>query len=79
MLYKFKSPITSDIIMLEANGQQVLRIMGKGDDLAKGIVTVEQLPGAIAALEQAIVADDAARQQALRPEPAVSHQTTLCH
>jgi len=64
MLYKFKSAVTSDIIMLEANGQQVLRIIGKGDDLIKGIVTTAQIPAAIAAMEAAVVVDDAAREQA---------------
>lgn len=48
MLYKFKSRATADVIMLEANGRQLVQIMGKTPGQG-GIVTVEQIPGAIAA------------------------------
>lgn len=57
MLYKFKSRATADVIMLEANGRQLLQIMGKSPD-PHGIVTVAQIPAAIAALEAAIAADE---------------------
>ena len=53
MLYKFKSKAAGDVIMLQANGEQILRIIGK-EPAAKGIVLPEQMPAAIAALEQAI-------------------------
>ncbi|MEG0052925.1 MAG: DUF1840 domain-containing protein [Comamonas sp.] len=68
MLYKFKSRATADLIMLEANGRQVLEIMGKPLE-AHGIVTVEQIPAAIAALEAA-VAEDAARRAATGADDA---------
>lgn len=78
MLYKFKSRATADVIMLEANGRQLVQIMGKTPGQG-GIVTVEQIPGAIAAIEAAIAADERARAQAAqeaqdedggdRPEP----------
>lgn len=63
MLYKFKSRATADVIMLEANGRQLLQIIGKSPD-PHGIVTVAQIPAAIAALETAIAADDKRDQPA---------------
>lgn len=57
MLYKFKSRATADVIMLEANGRQLLQIIGKSTD-PHGIVTVAQIPAALQALEAAIAADD---------------------
>lgn len=54
MIYKFKSQAAADVIMLQANGEQMLTIIGK-EPSAQGIVTVAQIPAAIAALEAAIV------------------------
>lgn len=69
MLYKFKSKVTGDLIMLEANGRQVLTLVGKGDaaHLAQGILTPGDMPAAVAALVLGIQRDDEARasQQAL--------------
>jgi len=59
MLFKFKSRATADLIMLEPNGRQLLEIIGKSPG-AHGIVTVAQIPAAIAALEAAVAADEAA-------------------
>ena len=58
MLYKFKSKATSDLIMLGPDAQRLLRLMGS-DAPAKGIVTVDHQPRAIAALEAAIAQDEA--------------------
>ena len=58
MLYKFKSDAGADVIMLEANGRQVLEIIGKGPD-AKGILLPEQMAAARAALEAAIAREEA--------------------
>jgi Domain of unknown function (DUF1840) len=58
MLYKFKSDAGADVIMLEANGRQVLEIIGKGAD-AKGILLPEQMATARAALEAAIAREEA--------------------
>ncbi|MDR0202223.1 MAG: DUF1840 domain-containing protein [Delftia acidovorans] len=66
MLYKFKSRATADVIMLESNGRQVLEIVGKTPG-ASGIITVQQIPAAIEALEAA-VADDDARRKASQEE-----------
>jgi hypothetical protein len=63
MLYKFKSKVTGDVIMLEANGRRVLQIIGKSDQ-GSGIVLPEQMSAAITALEQAIAQEEAARAAA---------------
>ena len=72
MIYKFKSQAAADVIMLEPHGRQVLQIIGK-DAGPQGIVTVAQIPAAIAAL-QAAVADEktshAAAHAAHGAEPA---------
>ena len=66
MLYKFKSQATGDLIMLEANGRQMLTILGKGDasNLAKGILEPVDMPAATAALLKAVQKDDAVRAEA---------------
>ena len=58
MLYKFKSRAAADLIMLEPQGRQVVTIMGKTPG-ASGIVTVAQIPAAIAALESAVASEEA--------------------
>ena len=58
MLYKFKSRSTADLIMLEPTARQILPIIGKDPGDAHGIVTVAQIPGAIAALEAAVDAEE---------------------
>ena len=55
MLYRFKSQATEDIVMMEGNARQLLDIVGKGT--SKGIITVDQLPAAISALEAAVKQD----------------------
>lgn len=53
MLYKFKSQEAAEVIMLQLNAEQLLAIIGK-KPAPQGIVTVEQIPAAIAALQAAI-------------------------
>ena len=48
--------------MLGPNGDQVMRLVGRVP-AAKGIFEVKDMPALISALEQAVVADDAARKQ----------------
>ena len=57
MLYTFKSPAAGNLIMLQPNGERVLKIIGK-DSGAKGIILPEQMPGAIAALESAMAQEE---------------------
>ncbi len=68
MLYKFKSKATGDLIMLQPNGRRVLNIIGKdtqADTGDKGIILPEQMPAALAALEAAIVQEEAEHQAAV--------------
>ena len=69
MIYKFKSQAAADVIMLPLNGDQMLKIIGKTPG-PQGIITVEQIPAAIAALQASVVAHEAAqaRRQAGLPQ-----------
>jgi hypothetical protein len=66
MLYKFKSKVTGDVIMLQPSGQHVLEIIGKHSDAepsVKGILLPEQMPQALAKLAAAITQEEAQRHQ----------------
>ena len=60
MIYKFKSKAGGDVIMLGPNGDRLLGLIGK-PVAAKGILEPADLPAAIAALQAAVDADEAAR------------------
>ena len=62
MLYKFKSKATADLIMLEPNGKQILRIIGK-EPAPKGILEVAEMLDAIEALGQAVQQEEDTRAQ----------------
>lgn len=66
-MYKFKSRVTGDVIMLEPNGRQMLKILGRTDAaaMAKGILEPADMPAAIAALEAAIAADEQRRKESV--------------
>ena len=63
MIYKFKSKAAGDVIMMGPSGDHVLRIIGR-QPAPKGIIEPAAMPGAIAAIEKAIIDDENARQQA---------------
>ena len=63
MLYKFKSKAAGDVIMLEQNASQVLRIIGR-EPQASGILEVAAMPAATAALEAAVAEEEQARRDA---------------
>ena len=63
MIYKFKSKAAGDVIMMGPSGDHVLRIIGK-QPAPKGILEPDDMPAAIAALERAIVDEEAERKQA---------------
>ena len=71
--------------MLEASGRQLLAILAKNfpQQQVQGILTVEQMPRALQALEDAIAAAEQARAQAAQeggpedPEPGVSLRQRL--
>ena len=78
MLYKFKSKVTGDLIMLEPNGRQVLQIINKGDaaSLVKGILLPQDMPAAIAALEHAIAEEETAQQKRVQEAQAAGAKPT---
>jgi len=57
VIYKFKSKVTGDLIMLESDAKRLLRIMGKTDQ-AKGILLAAQISDAMAAIEKAIALEE---------------------
>ncbi|MEO6294185.1 MAG: DUF1840 domain-containing protein [Burkholderiaceae bacterium] len=59
MLFKFKSNIEGDLIMLEFNARHVLQIIGK-EAGPQGIIVASEMAGAIAALDKAIATEEAA-------------------
>ncbi|MDD2918611.1 DUF1840 domain-containing protein [Rhodoferax sp.] len=68
MLYKFKSKVTGDVIMLQTNGQRVLEIIGKhsaAEPSNKGILLPEQMPQAMAALKQAVALEETQQNEAI--------------
>ncbi len=68
MLYKFKSKVTGDVIMLQPGGQQLLEIIGKhsaAEPSAKGILLPEHMSTALAALASAITHEETARSEAI--------------
>ena len=56
MITTFRSKASGDVIMFGDVAQKMMQLMGKPGD-AKGIVTVEQLPEAIARLQAAVAAE----------------------
>ena len=60
MIYKFKSKAGGDVLMLGPNGDALLRTVGR-EPAAQGIFEPAAMPAATHAIEQAVLADDAAR------------------
>jgi len=67
MIYKFKSKVTGDLIMLQANGESLLKIIGKDQtgSLRQGILQPAEMAQAIAALQQAVALEDQAHADQL--------------
>ena len=63
MIYKFKSKAAGDVLMMGPNGDALLRVIGR-EPSAKGIIEPLACGPAIAAIEQALRADEAARAAA---------------
>lgn len=75
MLYVFKSKVTSNLLLLEANGNQILQIIGR-EPQPKGVLLPEEMLAAIARLERAIeqekrqpTEDDEEQSSQQRAEP----------
>jgi len=69
MLIVFKSKAAGDVMMFGDVAHALMEIMGKSP-AAQGIVTVEQLPGAIARLKAAVAQDKAEK-------PVVDHDERI--
>ena len=67
MIVTFKSAASADVIYFGDVAQRLMELMGKAI-ADQGIVTVEQLPAAIAALKAAIAADKERHRQHLLDE-----------
>ncbi len=70
MIYKFRSKAAGDTVMLAPQGDQFLRAIGR-EPARQGIIEVEAMPAALAALQQAIEQDDAARARQAGDEAAL--------
>lgn len=69
MLFKFKSKAAADLIMLEADGRRLLKIM-LGDDPVKGILPWQDMTAVLEKIEQAVLQDEALR----KTSPALAAQ-----
>ena len=66
MLITFKSSAGSNVTMFEKNAGELLNIVGKKAADRQGVITVDQLPAGIGALQAAIAAEKALPA---KPEP----------
>lgn len=73
MLYKFKSKAAGDVIMTEPVGDRIMKALGR-EPQPQGIFLAEDLPMLIRLLEQAIEAEERAREQ-LETEANASGET----
>lgn len=67
MIYDFKSRATGTVTMTGSVAEHILEIIGKAAE-PTGIITVAQMPGAVAALKRAIEADRHAGAAPAAPE-----------
>lgn len=70
MLYKFKSTVSSDLIMLEPHGRRVLQIIGKTPG-EPGIVLPSQMLAAINALKAAVIEETQYQEHAIAQAQAM--------
>ena len=69
MIYKFKCKVSGDIIMMGPTGDALLRAIGR-EPARQGIIEAAACAPAMAAVEQAVAADEAARAEAERDATA---------
>ena len=72
----FKSQASGDVMMIAKCARDVLRIIGKDPDASQGVITVEQLPEAIARLRAAVDDDKASRAERDSGDPDPVDQGT---
>jgi len=68
MIYKFKSKATGDLIMLQANGEALLKIVGKDktESLRQGVLLPHEMALAITALQAAVASEEKAHAEQVR-------------
>lgn len=74
MIVTFKSQASADVIYFGDVAKRLMELMGK-EPADQGIVTVEQLPEAIARLKAAIAADRAAHRRLVQADEPGSEAT----
>jgi Domain of unknown function (DUF1840) len=57
MLYRFKSQVSPEVVMLKVTGEEMLSLIGK-EPQPTGIITVDQIPAALLSLTLAVRASD---------------------
>lgn len=65
MIYEFKSRVTGTVVMNQDAAEWILGVIGKQPG-PQGIITVDQMPAAIAALREAVEQDKQAIREARR-------------
>lgn len=79
MPYTFKSLATADLLMLSGAGDALLRVIGKAPS-ERGIITVDQIPHAILAIEAAVAeaaGEERVRESDSRREPEPGRESGL--
>lgn len=66
MIYEFKSLATGTVVMTQDNAEKLLKVMGKQPG-ETGIITVDQMPAAIAALQNDLPTENAAETESTDP------------
>ncbi|MGH1361186.1 MAG: DUF1840 domain-containing protein [Burkholderiaceae bacterium] len=66
MIYEFKSLATGTIVMTQDNAEKLLKVIDKQPG-ATGIITVDQMPAAIAALQNDLPTETAAETESTDP------------
>lgn len=66
-MLRFSSPAAGDIYMLDAHARRLLEIIGKKPG-ERGVIVVEDIPAALAALRAAIEQERSAEAQAGEPD-----------
>lgn len=75
MIYEFKSRATGSVIMTKPVAEWILGIVGKTPGKT-GIITVDQMPAAVAALRRAIEAEKQVQREAERADAVSAADAT---
>jgi hypothetical protein len=73
-MIKFSSKSSGDFQMLDAHGNALLALIGKGP-APRGVITPEQIPAAIAKISAASAADQADSKRHAKAQPEGASET----